>query len=114
MNRNKVVLLLLSTLAFQAYSITLTATDVQASDKIKYMQQQSGTDNSRLAAYIQADQTFTQWCGKASTIKDIKRISRQENFKQLYSLLKSGKMQGMTQTKSILLNDNPNFCKEQQ
>ncbi|MEL6008228.1 hypothetical protein J4Z08_21115 [Citrobacter portucalensis] len=101
-------------LAFQTHAITLTAADALASDKIKFMQQRSGTDNSRMAAYMQTDQAFTQWCGKIATIRDLKRISSQENFNQLYTLLKSGKLQGMTQTKSLLLTDNPNFCKEKQ
>ncbi|MDM2765725.1 hypothetical protein [Citrobacter sp. Cpo150] len=110
----KLALVPLVVLAFQTHAITLTAADALASDKIKFMQQRSGTDNSRMAAYVQTDQTFSQWCGKTAAINDLKRISSQDNFNQLYTLLKSGKLLGMTQTKSLLLSNNPNFCKEKQ
>ncbi|ECC3269516.1 hypothetical protein YB29_003810 [Salmonella enterica subsp. enterica] len=95
-----------------ALSIELTAADSAASGKIQYMQQQAGTDHSKMAAYIQADQVFTQWCGKAATIRDLKRITQQEGFTELYSRLSGGKAQGMTQIKGLLMNNNPEFCKE--
>ncbi|PXW50374.1 hypothetical protein DFO55_12445 [Grimontella sp. AG753] len=101
--------LLLSSLA--SHAISMTAGDTQASEKIKYMQHISGTDSSRLAALIQTDQTFTQWCGRPASVPDLKRIASQQSFSELYDRLKSGQVLGMTQTKALLVNDNPKFCK---
>lgn len=107
--RGIIATLLVAPLTSQAISIT--AGDVQASEKIKYMQHVSGTDHSRMAAFVQADQTFTQWCGRSASVADLKRISHQDGFIALYDRLNNGQAQGMTQTKTLLLNDNPKFCK---
>lgn len=92
-------------------AISMTAADTTTSEKIRYMQNVSGTDHSRMAAFVQADQAFTQWCGRAATVDDLKRIKGQEGFVSLYTQLKTGKSLGMTQTKSLLMKDNPQFCK---
>ncbi|EBS1368550.1 hypothetical protein D7O06_21215 [Salmonella enterica subsp. enterica serovar Virchow] len=94
-----------------ALSVQMTAADNAASNKIRFMQEQSGTNHSRMAAYIQADQVFSQWCGKTATITDLKRISKQDGFISLYVVLSEGKAQGMTQTKNLLMKNNPKFCK---
>lgn len=99
-------------LPMTAGAIDLTAADSAASQKIQYMQQRAGTDHSRMAAYIQADQVFTQWCGKPATVRDLKRITAQEGFTDLYSRLSEGKALGMTQTRALLMSNNPDFCKE--
>ncbi|TGB52833.1 hypothetical protein CRT22_23770 [Escherichia sp. E5028] len=99
-------------LPMTAVSVQLTATDKEASQKIQFMQQRAGTDHARMAAYVHADQAFTQWCGKPAMIKDLKRITAQEGFSILYSRLSKGQALGMTQTKALLMNDNPAFCKE--
>ncbi|EFR6141867.1 hypothetical protein HYK36_004251 [Salmonella enterica] len=95
-----------------ALAVELTAADSAASQKIQYMQQRAGTDHSRMAAFVQADQVFTQWCGKPATVRDIKRITAQEGFTALYTRLSEGKALGITQTRGLLMNNNPDFCKE--
>ncbi|MCE1555357.1 hypothetical protein LWT92_13295 [Enterobacter hormaechei] len=109
LTRRLIPFLLLVPLTSQA--ISMPASDMQESEKIKYMQKMSGTDHSRLAAFVQADQSFTQWCGRSATVSDLKRISRQDGFTMLYERLSSGQAQGMTQTKTLLVKDNPKFCK---
>lgn len=99
-------------LPMTAMAVQLTAADNEASQKIQFMQQRAGTDHARMAAYVHADQVFTQWCGKPATIKDLKRITTQEGFAVLHSRLSKGQALGMTQTKALLINDNPAFCKE--
>lgn len=94
------------------FAINLTAADSEAALKIRWMQGASGTDNSRLAAYVQADQVFSQWCGRAATARDLMRVSKQDNFRAFYEQLKKGQISGMTQAKSMLLNNNPQFCKD--
>ena len=86
-----------------ALSVQMTAADNAASNKIRFMQEQSGTNHSRMAAY--------QWCGKTATITDLKRISKQDGFISLNAVLSEGKAQGMTQTKNLLMKNNPKFCK---
>lgn len=103
------LLLLAAPMAVMA--IGLTAADSDASAKIRFMQSASGTDHSRMAAYVQTDQVFSQWCGRAATVRDLKRISAQESFNQYLSQLKKGQIYGMTQIKTVLLNNNPQFCK---
>ena len=107
-----VILGILLTASPAAFAINLTAADSDASEKIRFMQATSGTDHSRLAAYVQTDQVFSQWCGRAATARDLKRITAQEGFKSFYEQLKKGQMSGMTQAKSLLLNNNPQFCKD--
>jgi len=94
------------------FAINLTAADSDAAMKIRWMQGASGTDHSRLAAYVQADQVFSQWCDRVATARDLMRISGQENFRSFYEKLKTGQISGMTQAKSMLLNNNPQFCKD--
>lgn len=96
---------------FTALAITMNAGDSMASEKIRYMQSMSGTNNSRLAAYVLVDQAFTQWCGHVATVNDLKRIAAQNAFSELYAHLSSGQMLGMTKAKNILVNNNPKFCK---
>ncbi|MCL6336300.1 hypothetical protein EXT65_21135 [Pectobacterium carotovorum subsp. carotovorum] len=93
------------------YTLTLTPSEEHASEKIRFMQSASGTDHSKMAAYIQADQTFTQWCDRTATVNDLKRISSQEGFEALYNQMKNGKTHGMTQTKGLLFSNNPKFCR---
>ena len=76
--RGIIATLLVAPLTSQA--ISMTAGDVQASEKIKYMQHVSGTDHSRMAAFVQADQTFTQWCGRSASVADLKRILHADIF----------------------------------
>lgn len=106
------VLAIVLTAPLLANAITIPHRDMEASEKIKFMQDTSRFDRSLLAAYVQADQTFTQWCGSSATVKDLRRIAAQDGFTKLYTRLSSGQSQGMTQTKALLINDNPKFCKE--
>lgn len=93
------------------YALTLTASEARESEKIRFMKSASGTDHSKMAAYIQVDQTFTQWCGRTASVNDLKRISLQEGFETLYNQMKNGKTHGMTQTKALLFSNNPQFCR---
>ncbi|MFS7223160.1 hypothetical protein AB6896_00080 [Rahnella inusitata] len=107
-----VLFLMIITAPCISHALILTPEETIVSEKIRYMQAVSGTDNSKMAALVQTDQAFTQWCNRLSTVMDLKRISRQEGFQTLYEQVKQGRALGMTQTKALLIKDNPLFCKE--
>lgn len=92
-------------------AITLSNSDNAATEKIQYMQKVSGNDASMMGALIQADQSYTQWCGKSATREDLKKIVSSPEFQGLYQQLKSGKSLGMTQTKNMLIIDKKKFCR---
>ncbi|ELY4007670.1 hypothetical protein SMZ65_004372 [Cronobacter dublinensis] len=104
------IVLLVAPLTGEA--ITMSAGDSFAADKIRYMQKASGTDQSLMAAYVQTDQAYSQWCGKSASVKVLKRIAAQDSFNSIYQSLKQGRPLGMTQVRAVLISNNQNFCKD--
>ncbi|WP_234004936.1 hypothetical protein [Cronobacter sakazakii] len=104
------IVLLVAPLAGEA--ITMSAGDSFAAYKIRYMQKASGTDQSLMAAYVQTDQAYSQWCGKSASVNTLKRIAASDSFNSVYQSLKQGRPLGMTQVKALLIGNNQNFCKE--
>lgn len=80
-------------------------------EKGKFIQESSGFDGSRHAAYMQADMTFSNVCRATATIENLKRIASSPEFETLYSKLKSGRIVGMNESRNILVTDTKKFCR---
>ncbi|WP_394522068.1 MULTISPECIES: hypothetical protein [unclassified Pantoea] len=97
----------------QSYAVTVNIPQqlTAGMDKGKFIQESSGFDGSRHAAYMQADMTFSNVCRSTATIENLKRIASTSEFETLYSKLKSGRIVGMNESRNILVTDKKTFCR---
>lgn len=97
----------------QSYAVTINIPQqlTAGMNKGKFIQERSGFDGSRRAAYMQADMAFSNVCRSTATIENLKHIAATQEFEELYSRLKSGRVVGMNESRDILVTDQKKFCR---
>jgi len=102
---------LITTQSVRSVTINIPEQLTAGMNKGKYIQESSGFDGSRRAAYMQADLTFSNVCRNTATIENLKHIANTPEFEELYSLLKSGRVVGMNESRNILVSNPKKFCR---
>ena len=96
-----------------SYAVTVNIPQqlTEGMNKGKFIQERSGFDGSRRAAYMQADMAFSNVCRCTATIDNLKNIAATSEFEELYSRLKAGRIVGMNESRNILVTDTKKFCR---